>query len=502
MTVSSEGQVLSEPKLVFRYDQQLVDPHHGLSLFGPWDVDLSSHPKSMAYAVVGTQRGIDLCAKWIARVNKAILSPKGMSRFIWPTFPGVEAAFHSSCNENPVWSGQLQKDLLSRAARIKDPNKRCYEVVNQYVSQLKTIEKRDEYCPVIICVVPDEVYLNCRPKSRVSNGIGNQVSAMESRKRKLGELDLFDTFDPEQYDYSVDFRRQLKGRAMEYGTPIQIIRESTIASTESPISLKRGLTPQSDIAWNLMTTFFYKAGGRPWKLASARDGTCYVGLAFKKSVEALDNRTACCAAQMFLDTGDGIVFLGDEGKWYSPEDRQFHLTQEAAYNLLRGIIDTYKSLDGGPLKEIFLHSRSTINNEEYAGYRAACPKDVQLVGVRVRTQRRAVKLFRQGKWPVLRGTFWPVDKRKAFLWASGFKPGLRTYDGWEIPLPLEITVQHGDADIQGVSKDILSLTKLNYNCCKSGDSQPVTVLFSDAVGEILVSNPRMKKQEPRFKFYI
>jgi hypothetical protein len=32
-------------------------------------------------------------------------------------------------------------------------------------------------------------------------------------------------------------------------------------------------------------------------------------------------------------------------------------------------------------------------------------------------------------------------------------------------------------------------TKLNYNACKLGDSQPVTVKFSDAVGEILISNP-------------
>jgi hypothetical protein len=43
-------------------------------------------------------------------------------------------------------------------------------------------------------------------------------------------------------------------------------------------------------------------------------------------------------------------------------------------------------------------------------------------------------------------------------------------------------------DITEVTKDIFGLTKLNYNACKLGESQPVTVHFSDAVGEILVAN--------------
>ena len=69
-------------------------------------------------------------------------------------------------------------------------------------------------------------------------------------------------------------------------------------------------------------------------------------------------------------------------------------------------------------------------------------------------------------------------------------------------MPLRIDIQHGEADIVQVATDILSLTKLNYNACKLGDSQPVTVGFSDAVGEILVSNPDIKTRRPQFKFYI
>ena len=95
-----------------------------------------------------------------------------------------------------------------------------------------------------------------------------------------------------------------------------------------------------------------------------------------------------------------------------------------------------------------------------------------------------------------------MSARRGFLWASGFKPRLRTYDGSEIPQPLCIDIQHGDADLEVVAKDILGLTKLNYNCCKLGERQPVTIHFSDAVGEILVANRRATKILPNFKYYI
>ena len=75
-----------------------------------------------------------------------------------------------------------------------------------------------------------------------------------------------------------------------------------------------------------------------------------------------------------------------------------------------------------------------------------------------------------------------------------------SYDGWEMPVPLRIDVEHGDASVEVVAREILGLTKLNYNACKVGDASPVTVGFSNAVGEILVSNPTIKNPRPNFKF--
>jgi hypothetical protein len=35
---------------------------------------------------------------------------------------------------------------------------------------------------------------------------------------------------------------------------------------------ERTLTPLPDRLWNLATAFYYKCGGKPWRLATARDG--------------------------------------------------------------------------------------------------------------------------------------------------------------------------------------------------------------------------------------
>ena len=137
---------------------------------------------------------------------------------------------------------------------------------------------------------------------------------------------------------------------------------------------------------------------------------------------------------------------------------------------MAGVLQTYRDLDGRKLSEIFLHCRSTISNEEFEGFQAACPTGVKLVGVRVRMDNRELRLFRLGSRPVIRGTFLRLDERRGYLRASGFKPRLQTYDGWEVPVPLEIDVQHGDAPIEQVAQDIFGLTKLNYNTCHLGDS--------------------------------
>jgi hypothetical protein len=497
--------VFNEPELEFRYEQRVQDPRDGLALFGPCDADQPSHQRSLTYIVIGTDDGIAKFNTWSNMMNHpSTEAPKGNQR-LWPPFPGFEAAFCSNWPSKPVWSFSIDRDTLIQTSRRREPHERAFGVVEQYLEGLRIASKLDENIGIAVCIVPDEVWLNCRPESHVAEPLGQAIPASRVRSRKSGQLEMFEEFDPEQYWLSPDFRRQLKARSMKNEIPLQIIRESTLRPNNKNQWGQRALTPLSDRMWNIGTTIYYKCGGKPWRLVTARDGVCYIGIAFRRTG---DGNTACCAAQMFLNTGDGVIFLLDEkGPWYSPKTKEFHLSRSAAHDLLQGVLKTYKDLGGKELTEIFLHSRSTINDEEFEGYQQACPGNVRLVGVRVHLDkdgqyRNKPRLFRTGSMPVLRGTFWRLNNRAGLLWGSGFSPRIATYDGWEVPLPLRIDIQHGDAPIERVAQDILGLTKLNYNACHLGDAEPVTIRFSDAVGEILVSNPTVHDHKPNFKFYI
>lgn len=495
---------VNEPYLEFKFAQKVTDPRVGLSIFGPYGGDLPSHPKNISYGLIGTETGIELALEFIKTIRKPIISKEFYKNpRLWPVFPGFQAAFHSLISNKPTRIFKVDGDQLVTSSLHNDPNKRAYDVSNLYLDGIKQMTNTDDQLHVIICSMPDIVYKNCRPKSYVRDGIGEKVSYKLRKLRAKGQTDLFRSYDPIIYQYSVDCRRQLKARSMIFNVPIQIILESTLNTIEPKnIYESVGKSPLSDRAWNLSTTLFYKSGGKPWRLSTAREGVCYVGIVFRRSDPLHGENTACCAAQMFLDSGDGVVIRGDYGPWYSAETRQFHLSKDATYKLLSQVQTTYSELEGKPLREIFLHYRIWINDDEYEGFKTACPGDVKLTCIKVRQERFEVRLFREGTRPILRGTFLKINDRRGYLWTSGFKPYLKTYDGWETPNQLRLDIQHGEEDLMQVATDILGLTKLNYNSCKYGSANPVTIGFSDAVGEILVSNPAIDEKSPKFKFYI
>ena len=511
---------LEEPNLVFGMEQRAADPRDGLALFGAVDAraGLPSH------VVLGTTQGLHLWSGWWEAMNQPAACAQLARQRPWPPYPGFDVAFGAPWPA-PAKTYIVENEQLRHAAFLADRHERTYAVVNLYLEQMANVSRLDEKPALAICVVPDEVYQNCRAQKSVSEPSDERKTAAERRQihsilddRASGQTRMFEKTDPhsvndptlEKYHLSPDFRRQLKARTMQHELPVQIVQESTLRITDEIRQGQPGPNPLSDRLWNFGTGVFYKLGRKPWRLDSARDGVCYIGLAYKR---ASSGRTACCAAQLFLDSGDGLVFVGDFGPWYSKERREFHLTKAAACELLTGALTTYAAQGGRPLREVFLHARSGLDDHEFAGFRKACPTDVNLVGIRVRKDRMGPRLFRhdahpnfsrRGMYPVLRGVFWQRTERHGFLFTSGFKERIAAYDGWEVPVPLAITLQHGESDLVVIARDVLALSKANYNACQLGESEPITVKYSDRVGEILLSNPDLPKEkwQHNFKYYI
>ena len=299
----------------------------------------------------------------------------------------------------------------------------------------------------------------------------------------------------------------MKARLLKTGYTSQILRETTLAPDSFKNSAgypKRALQEPATVAWNLATGIYYKTQPTPpWKLSNVRPGVCYVGMVFKVLPNHPQNH-ACCAAQMFLSEGDGVVFRGANGPWKTAK-REFHLKSAEAKKLIATVLETYKNKHGALPKELFIHGRTTFNDEEWNAFTEAAPKETNVVGVRIKTTSGDVKLFRDGDYPVLRGTAMILDKKSAYLWTSGFLPRLDTYIGPETPNPLFITILRSTGAVPSldtVLTDIMGLTKINYNTCNYNDGLPVTVRFSDKVGDILTMGSAKDAEKQPFKFYV
>lgn len=502
---------LQEPKLLFRYDQSLEDPRDGLSLFGPLD---SGQVYGIRSGVVGTQAGINRFKRWVQSIQGPIISAASDAESRYrPFFPGFQTVFGVKWSPTPQIEIPVDPDELSKRIRVGNSHQRVFQTVGLFADAIINAKrKEDVQVDVWFVIVTEDVERYCRPQSMVEASIRVEADSIVSESEAKGFLkepplfpDMVQAAQP--FYYEPDFHNQLKARLLLNEAPIQIIRETTIAPQDflKPNGFPlRKVDKPSVIAWNICTTAFYKASGRPWKLARVRPGVCYLGLVFKRDERSVDSANACCAAQMFLDSGDGVVFKGAIGPWYSPTSKEFHLNDEAARQVVSTAVETYKEKNPKKKapKELFIHGRIGFSDEEWDGFKSVVDRGTKLIGVQIK-RRGDVKVYSNSEYPILRGMAHVQNERQAYLWTIGFVPRLQTFVGKEVPNPLFITVCRGRAPIEQVLKDILALTKLNYNTCQYGDGSPVTLRFADAVGEILTAGPVQPNSSPLpFKFYI
>ncbi len=495
---------LKEPELKFAYNQSVVDPRDGLTLFGPYDKGKVS---DLSVGIIGTADGIVKCKNWLTKIQRPVFHPT--HDIAKPFFPGFDSAFFVSMNMESIPTLQIDDSTLDSLYKYSDSHIRVAEIVDLYINKLHEYLKENEKQPRLwFVIIPNKVYTLCRPKSIVPKKGSIKVGFSDDYSRKV--VSMFENEEAgrwrKAYDYENHFHNQLKIKLLNQRILTQIIREDTIAFEDKPnVTPKKLKTYQNQvtaITWNLANSIYYKAGGIPWKLANVRKNVCYIGLTFKRDETHHDTRIACCAAQMFLDTGDGVVFRGRVGPYYNPTTKEYHLTEEKAYELLSKVLTSFKKDNESEIPEkIFIHGKTFFNDEEWAGFERAANGKCHVYGVRI-THEKDFKLFREGEYPIYRGAFYKRHNKAAFLWTKGFMPRIQSVLGLETPNPLHVEIIRGDEDIQTVCKDIMMLTKLNYNACIYCDGTPVTLKFADLIGEILTAGPNEDLEILPFMYYI
>lgn len=489
-------EYIEEPNLLFAHNQKAKDPRDGLLLFGPFE-DKISGKKNIG--IIGPNKIRTEMKNYLEKIQRPVINTdNAVAR---PNFPGIESIFGISINANSIAEIEVSETSIKTALNFTDSHQRVYKLVDLFVEKLREYTATEELpIDIWLIVIPEDVYRYCRPKSHIPISSENIKASLTRKERTSQDRFLFEDMQKEHdllkiaYNFDVDFHNQLKARLLDLKIVTQIIRESKIIDDESQRKF------DTVKAWNISTAIFYKLGALPWKLGDIREGVCYLGLVYKQI--PFDNKNnACCAAQMFLDSGDGMIFRGNVGPWWNPDTREFHLKKTDAKEIVTNTLESYKRKFGLYPKEVFIHSKTYFNDEEWSGFNEATKNKCKIIGVRISTLN-PFKLYRNGKFCVPRGTLLKLNNKSCFLWTKGFIPRFKTQIGLETPNPIKIDIIRDDEDIHTVAKDILCLTKLNYNACIYGDGLPVTLKFADSIGEILTAGKDLNAKVLPFKHYI
>ena len=150
---------------------------------------------------------------------------------------------------------------------------------------------------------------------------------------------------------------------------------------------------------------------------------------------------------------------------------------------------------------VVIHKSSRFWDPEKEGFAGALKEEAYLTTTSYRsTTPSEIRLLRAGKYPVLRGTHFTLGEIH-FLYTNGFIPAYNTYPHGHVPSPLQVADHIGDSDIRDVLREILVLTKMNWNSADFAISKPITLRFSQLVGDILKEIPADREPLPQFKFY-
>src|ERR1700737_1646195 len=250
------------------FNQQTEHPQDGLVLCGPpasnWN------PPRMGVGVIGTPEGIRRYETWVKAISSTIAAPETGREENKAFGPGFQATFGIPWPVKPFAAINIDGDVLSRRIRTEDRHEAIFKAVEVYSDALRKYLREQEARPQFwFVVIPEEVYRYGRPKSVVPRDKREKSTNPLGRKAAKSILSKGSMFIEEMeaaalYEYELNFHNQLKARVLDTGQVLQVIRETTLTPDEFEDGTRRSLQDAASVAWNLTTTSFYKAGGRPW----------------------------------------------------------------------------------------------------------------------------------------------------------------------------------------------------------------------------------------------
>jgi hypothetical protein len=180
-------------------------------------------------------------------------------------------------------------------------------------------------------------------------------------------------------------------------------------------------------------------------------------------------------------------------------DRQPYLNAAQAAALMGDVLDRYEAQAGVLPSRVVIHKTSTYQPEEEEGFRGTAEARVPVCDL-VWMRSTAFRLIRKGFQEPWRGTLCTLGDG-TFLFTSGYVPWWDEYPGPHIPAPLQIG-SCGETDMRERAREILGLTKMNWNSSEGIGRFPITVSFARKVGLLMTELSENQVPNPSYRFYM
>ncbi|MCC7256727.1 MAG: hypothetical protein IT467_12435 [Dokdonella sp.] len=397
---------------------------------------------------------------------------------LFPSFCGFNlgSGFSAEFVSATELTRPLKKSEIDRVIGISSFQDRVAQAIEMYYDEVKfLIQNRP--VDVVVCVIPDALH-----------------EKIAYDDRAIGEEIIEPSLDVGSSE--INFRRALKAKAMHLGRPLQLIRASSLESKG------KGLQDDATKAWNFCTALYYKAGPTvPWKLSTdpAKPTTCAVGIAFYRSRDRRILDTSL--AQIFDELGNGLILRGTPVD-VDKEDRVPHLKAQQAYDLLAAALAEYRVAMRSFPARIVVHKSSNFSVEEVEGFdQAGRSLGIDAVDLITVTDSK-VKVFRDGAYPPYRGTLVEVRPQQQVLYTRGSVHYYETYPGLYVPQPIELRIVRSDESPSYLAREVLGLTKMNWNNTQFDGKYPVTLGCARKVGEIMKYLDAADRPQVRYGFYM
>ena len=439
---------LDESKLDIRYIQEPeVDfgsgkyhswPAAGLKRYFPlaYNLGLSSHPQKIRVLLIGKKDCFSLLKKLV----------HGGGRGNYP-FPGFSKIYQC---ELEMGQDRFVELLDSEISTVTSSN----EIVDLLLQ--KAVAKKNNAIDFDVCLI-----------------------------------ELVDEWSKFFINQPIDLHDSIKVAFYQRNICTQIFNKNSLSAVDGSENLFE----------HLSLGIYYKAGGNPWKLKNSWTNTSYIGVSFGISRDKTQKLIGI--AEIFDSYGQYLsqrsISIKEINLSEKVRSKDLHLTAKQFTMLTTALLNDYKQTnDNNYPSNLVVHKTSDFNDNEQNLLKSFKDYPIDFSLVYIQTDH-PYHIITEDNIEPTRGLYWRKSDNESFLYSSGSSAGKYYLPNAPIPLYVNL-IYSSNFSIDQITDQIIGLTKLNFNSTNTYSKEPVTLIHSRKIVDLLRAGLSTQNipEDPRF----